>query len=274
MSLLSYPSESFTRYIGGKTFLSKDIPFPWTLSKGTTYCEPFVGGGSVALMLASVWDNCKIVLNDADPEVVALWRGVLASQSDFNRFMSLIDNANPTIEQFKQYQDAIPVDPIQRALRFLILNRCSRVESNGKRPLGGWYAETFDALLQRWKPKRHQNELREARDLLYGRTTVYNQDFADILAMADKSWKIYCDPPYYGIGDTLYGVEFHRADHVRLRDALKITPADFVLSYGECPEIRELYKDFTIRALDSHNRQKKRKAIELVIRPKIKRLHK
>lgn len=267
MSLLSYPSESLTRYIGGKTFLAKDIPFRWTLGKGTTYCEPFVGGGSVALMQASLWHSCKIVLNDADPEVVALWRAAIGTEADFKRLLRLLDNTSPTIDLFESYQHSIPPDPIERALRFLVLNRCCRVESNGKRPLGGWYAKDFDALLSRWKPIRHQKELLEVRELLYGRTTVYNQDFADILAMADKSWKLYCDPPYFEIGDTLYGVEFHEADHIRLRDALKTTPADFVLSYGDHPKIYEMYSDFTIHSLDAHHGMKKRKAQELVILP-------
>src|SRR5579871_4419581 len=245
MSLLSYPSESLTRYIGGKTFLAKDIPFRWTLGRGNTYVEPFVGGGSVALTQASVWDSCKIILNDADPEVVALWRAAISPQAEFDRFLSLIDDARPDLDLFEKYQYSIPPDPVERALRFLILNRCSRVESNGKRPLGGWYAKDFDGLLSRWRPQRHQKELREARELLYGRTTVYNQDFADILAMADKTWRMYIDPPYYEIGDTLYNVEFHHADHVRLRDALKTTPADFVLSYGDHPKIHEMYAGFT-----------------------------
>jgi DNA adenine methylase len=267
MSLLSYPSESLTRYIGGKTFLAKDIPFPWTLGKDTTYCEPFVGGGSVALMQASVWSNCKIVLNDKDPEVVALWRAAIGPESEFKRLLHLVNTTNPTLDLFEEYQYVKPSDPTERALRFLVLNRCCRVESNGKRPLGGWYAKDFDALLSRWKPKRHQKELREARELFAGRTIIYEKDFADILAMADPSWKIYCDPPYFEIGNTLYGVEFHEADHIRLRDALRVTPADFVLSYGDHPKIWEMYSEFTIRSLASVNRQKKREAKELVILP-------
>ena len=44
----------------------------------------------------------------------------------------------------------------------------------------------------------------------------------------------------------MYAVGFNWSDHVRLRDTLKEIKGRFLLSYNDCPEIRELYQDFSI----------------------------
>ena len=44
----------------------------------------------------------------------------------------------------------------------------------------------------------------------------------------------------------MYAVGFNLDDHVRLRDTLKNIKGKFVLSYNDCPEIRELYSGFPL----------------------------
>lgn len=55
----------------------------------------------------------------------------------------------------------------------------------------------------------------------------------------------YADPPYFSTED-MYEVGFGWDDHVRLRETLGRIKGKFLLSYNDCPEIRELYDGFSL----------------------------
>ncbi len=75
---------------------------------------------------------------------------------------------------------------------------------------------------------------------------VENQDFETLIKHYDRPDAFfYADPPYFSTED-MYAVGFNWDDHIRLRDTLKNIKGKFLLSYNDCPEIRELYKDFSL----------------------------
>ena len=75
---------------------------------------------------------------------------------------------------------------------------------------------------------------------------IENQDFETLIKHYDRSDTFfYADPPYFS-SEEMYAVGFNWNDHVRLRDTLQAIKGKFLLSYNDCPEIRELYKDFSI----------------------------
>jgi DNA adenine methylase len=75
---------------------------------------------------------------------------------------------------------------------------------------------------------------------------VENQDFETLIRHYDRPDSFfYADPPYFSTED-MYDVGFGWDDHVRLRDTLKQIKGKFLLSYNDCPEIRELYEGFSI----------------------------
>jgi DNA adenine methylase len=79
---------------------------------------------------------------------------------------------------------------------------------------------------------------------------IENKDFEALLRQYDRGDAFfYLDPPYLGTEDYYSGVDFGRGDHVRLRDALTCIEGKFLLSYNDCPEIRELYKEFQIEGV-------------------------
>ena len=63
---------------------------------------------------------------------------------------------------------------------------------------------------------------------------------------------IYCDPPYYQT-EGYYEVVFIKEDHYRLRDTLAGCQGKWLVSYNDCEFIRELYKDFNIKAVSRIN---------------------
>ncbi len=75
---------------------------------------------------------------------------------------------------------------------------------------------------------------------------VENQDFEALIKHYDRpDTFFYADPPYFSTED-MYAVGFGWDDHVRLRDTLAGIKGQFLLSYNDCPEVRELYKDFSL----------------------------
>ena len=70
---------------------------------------------------------------------------------------------------------------------------------------------------------------------------IENQDFETLIKHYDRSDTFfYADPPYFS-SEEMYAVGFNWNDHVRLRDTLQTIKGKFLLSYNDCPEIRQLY---------------------------------
>ena len=53
----------------------------------------------------------------------------------------------------------------------------------------------------------------------------------------------YCDPPYF-TSEYVYECGFTWEDHLRLHRALAEAKGKWLVSYNDCPEIRELYRDY------------------------------
>ena len=70
---------------------------------------------------------------------------------------------------------------------------------------------------------------------------IENQDFEVFIKHYDRPGGfIYCDPPYFS-SEYVYDCGFAWEDHLRLHDVLTGAKSKFLLSYNDCPEIRELY---------------------------------
>ena len=68
------------------------------------------------------------------------------------------------------------------------------------------------------------------------------EDFEKLIKQYDRPESFfYCDPPYYETEDYYEDVGFTTKDHERLANALCSMQGKFLLSYNDCPEIRELY---------------------------------
>lgn len=74
-------------------------------------------------------------------------------------------------------------------------------------------------------------------------TIIENKDFEKLIGQYDRPISFfYCDPPYYNTEDYYDGGGFGKDDHERLANTLCNIQGKFLLSYNDCPEIRELYQ--------------------------------
>lgn len=77
---------------------------------------------------------------------------------------------------------------------------------------------------------------------------IENKSFDALIKQYDSADTLfYCDPPYYG-AEYFYSDSFifDIDQHKRLRDILGGIKGRFVLSYNDCPFVRELYNGFAI----------------------------
>lgn len=91
--------------------------------------------------------------------------------------------------------------------------------------------------------------LQEASKRL-NRVVIENVDFERLIKTYDReSALFYCDPPYYD-AEKYYPDKFQPEDHARLRDTLSQIRGKFILSYNDCPEIRDLYAGYDLLEVD------------------------
>lgn len=259
------------RYPGGKTkYTDFILPTLYRCTGFSVYVEPFVGGGSVALAMAKRHPDIKLILNDLEPGMASFWDLIAnAPGTEFEHFIHRILNVIPTVTLFGEIKQSQPLDRHTRAFRALLLNRTS-FGGMGVRPLGGKDQASKGKIDSRWNPAKLVNELRDARRLLSGRTTVLNTDFARVIPLAVGPHALmFLDPPYYEAGNALYHFRWTDADHARLRDALAPL-TNWVMSYDDHPLIRELYKTLRYAMAVKYSMGRNRKTMsELLLSPRL-----
>ena len=219
--------NSFMSWIGGKKALRDEIVvrFPARYSR---YIEVFGGGGWVLFHKAPGKDF--EVYNDFNPNLTNLYRCVrdhpdklcdelrytLNSRTDFDHIRNMLHS-----------QTEIP--DIKRAAYFYQLIRES-------------YASGLDSFAS--QPHSMWNNfplIHEACRRLQ-KVVIENKDFEKLIKQYDRPESFfYCDPPYYETEDYYEDVGFTEADHQRLANCLCGIQGKFLLSYNDCPQIRELY---------------------------------
>lgn len=227
-----------------------------------------VFGGSGSVLLGNT-DVCHFeVYNDFDKNLVNLFRCMkertvatirelgfcnLNSREDFIAIRKFFEHEEfddmylseelrltevtfppPEAEELKKIRTRITEDyDVRRAAMFLKLLRYSYSSS----------CKTFAS--QPMDIRRLFSLIRDLEDRMAS-VVIENKDFEALINQYDRPDAFfYLDPPYFSTED-MYAVGFSWDDHVRLRDRLKNLNGKFLLSYNDCPEIRDLYKDFNI----------------------------
>jgi len=86
-----------------------------------------------------------------------------------------------------------------------------------------------------------------AAHLRLTRVYVEHLTYADVLKRYDRSQTFfYLDPPYFRCEDYYGKGLFRREDFALLRDILAGIKGRFLMSLNDTPEVREIFKDFTI----------------------------
>lgn len=219
------------RYPGGKYYaLSLIAPF-WQL-RHDEYREPFLGGGSVFFTKPKSKYN---ILNDIDAELMTTFR-VMQNQNQREVLLDRLANEVASKERWREIFEFKPVSEIDIAFKYYYLNRTS---FSGKLSSPAWgYREKRSLPPSRWKERIVPCGEKLDNALLL------NDDFEDIIKMPPKGESVlmFIDPPYFSPPKKKhYRNGFNYEDHIRLMNSLYVTKFNFILTYDDIPEIRELY---------------------------------
>lgn len=252
-------------WIGNKTPILHILYALFPL-KYERYIEPF--GGSGAVLLGKPIPDKFEVFNDYNRNLVNLFRCMRSRPLAFNRELGFLNlNSRDDFNVLKKFfrreefsdefmQEELELTEImlpepsaaeivelysrvmhdydlRRAVMYLKLLRFS-YSSSGK----SFACQPFSV--------RSLFRLVQDVAIRLDNTVIENQDFQVLIKHYDRSdGFIYCDPPYYS-SEYVYQCGFTWDDHVRLHKTLQEADGKWLVSYNDCPEIRELYKDYEI----------------------------
>lgn len=229
--------NSFIPWIGGKRLLRNTIigMFPEEFDR---YIEVFGGAGWV--LFAKDKHADLEVYNDAEGELVNLFRCIKYHSGEVQKELDSVLNAREFFEDFKQQLNTRGLTDIQRAARYFMLIKTSY----------GADKRTFGCI-----KKNLMNSIEYLTDIKQRLNTVVieNKDFENLIKVYDRPKALfYLDPPYHGT-EKYYNTGFNNEDHERLKECLKSIKGKFILSYNDDEYIRELYKEFKITEVDRRN---------------------
>lgn len=234
--------NSFIPWVGGKSRLRKEILAIFPEEVPSCYIEVFGGAGWI---LFSKDKHAKMeVFNDWDGHLINLYRCIQNHCEELQREI-LKGGAEISLcsrELFDDYLEQLDVrglTDIQRAARYFYIIRISY----------GARKETF--CCNRRTLNNATAKLPEIQQRLRD-VVIENRDFEALIKTYNRPGALfYCDPPYYEAEHFYQG--FKSGDHERLKQALEKVQGRFILSYNDVPEIREMYKNYYIKAVERAN---------------------
>lgn len=194
--------------------------------------SPFLGGGSFELAQAA--NGMRVFANDLFIPLYTFWNVLkLDPKGLHTRVQRQLPVSKEAFLAFRTSKLEYS-DPQEIAAAYFIVNRCS---FSGATFCGGFSAEAAE---KRCNPSAVDRLL----EVDLRNVTLSNQDAVKFLQAHPETpdTVVYADPPYY-ITSYVYGKDgdMHEGfDHAGFAAYLR-TRKDWILSYNDCPYIRELY---------------------------------
>ena len=240
---MNIKNTSPLRYPGGKTRACKNLNNilieHFDLSKYNTLISPFFGGGSFEMFLQHKY-NFNIIANDKFKPLYNFWITCKNDKDNLcKELYTKIDNITKT--DFLQYRNSIMNESniLHSSISYFIINRCS---FNGSTLSGGFSLEASKKRFTKSSIDRIN-----ALDLsLFNMSNIDFEKFINENSGDDNL--MFLDPPYYLKKSNLYGNngDMHENfNHIQLFNCISVKK-NWIMTYNNCPFIKNLYKDFKI----------------------------
>jgi|TARA_R110000803_G_scaffold40514_1_gene87298 site-specific DNA-adenine methylase len=241
------------RYPGGKSRAIKFLDTHLPKNRFARYCEPFLGGGSMALHITQKHPDVDVWVNDAHWPLYAFWHQLkcrgeeLAVELEEIKYQTM---AYPDAQRelFKKAKQGLESDDEYEAGKnFFIVNKCG---------FSG-LASTFSQ--QAYDGNFTLNNIRKLRGVIpiIKDWVITNYDYKDVCfgvwGNPDYGDQFtFLDPPY-DIKSFLYGKDgnWHRGfDHAQFHEQVKKIEGDWMITYNSNPNILTLWDAFTLLEWD------------------------
>lgn len=243
VNVSSVPQRSPFRYPGGKTWL---VPYVrrWLLARPNRparLVEPFAGGAIISLTAAFETLAGQVFFSEMDGGVAAVWKVVLNGRAEW--LAKEIERFDFTEKRVRAVLGRAATTVPELAFQTLLRNR---VQRGGIMAPGAGLVKTGEAnrgLAARWYPETLARRIREINT--QKERLVFTQ--GDGLALMaehaeDQEAVFYADPPYTVAAKRLYTC--WQVDHEALFAQMQRVRGDFLMSYDNTAEVRELAARF------------------------------
>jgi len=233
------------RYAGGKTLAVGHV-IELLPDNTKRVVSPFFGGGSIEIAMSKELD-LEVIGYDIFDILCNYWKFQIEKpELLYNKLKELKPNKK-TFEKIRLilndvWKKKIKLDPLTLAVYYVYNFNLSYGPG-----FMGWSSEIY------LDDKRYKRMIENIRDFNPKNLRVECADFQEVIKNHPNDF-LYCDPPYYIGKDSkmfkgiypMRNIPVHHNGfpHEALRDLLKNHKGGFVLSYNNCPTIREYYKDF------------------------------
>jgi DNA adenine methylase len=223
--------NSFLSYLGGKSIFSRQI-VPM-IPQHQCYCEVFAGAAWV--LFSKPESKCEVI-NDINKELITLYRCIKIHLEEFVRYFKLVLISRDEFDRLMRVElDALT--DIQRAARFYYLLRISF----------GAKIDSFSLI----NLLRLEEDLSDIH-LRLSNVVIENLQYCELIDRYNEPFTFfYLDPPYWDC-ENFYGKGiFSKEDFIKLQSQLSTIKGKFMMSINDVPQIREIYKDFNIKEVQT-----------------------
>ena len=249
IEVITIDNYSPLRYPGGK---NKTYPYvEYIVSNNTidTYIEPYCGGAAVALKLLFNNKVKKIMINDFDRSIYAMWFSIL---NHTDEFIGMIAESKFTMDEWYR-QKHIQNNKENENLLILgfstfYLNRTNRSGVIKGGPIGGIKQDGAYKLDCRFNKKVliHKVNLISSKK---NKIKLYNKDALEFIASNVSKTRnsfTFFDPPYYKKGPGLYTNFYEHIDHLELSQHINkyMQNKKWILTYDVNDKIFDMYSDY------------------------------
>ena len=236
------PINPIAPYLGGKRLLAKTIVPIIEQIPHSIYAEPFLGMGGVFFRRTQK-PKCEAI-NDINSEIINMFRMV----EKFPDYLAdMLKFKICSRAEFKRMLATPPLllTELERAVRYLYIQKNAFGGKTFCQVFGvGLERTRFDS--ERFIPQIHMLHKRLAG--VYIECLPY-QDFITRYDRPDTLF--YLDPPYWNCENDYGKGIFSKADFDELARLLKGIKGRFILSINDVPEIRQIFKAFYIKEVQT-----------------------
>jgi len=241
-----FPLKTCLRYPGGKSKALKTLA-PWFPTDFKEFREPFLGGGSISLLVSQNYPNIPIWVNDKYYYLYNFWvqlrdNGQKLSDSLHSIKLSVDGDDEAHKQLFNNYQKEIEsLDPFNQAVAFFVMNKCSYSGLTENSTFSVQASRSNFSLIGTQKLVQFSNIIKNWK--------ITNIDYAEVMNAEGEDVFVFLDPPY-DIKDFLYGTDrkLHETfSHQRFADDVDQCPHKFMITYNVNEWLLERYKDYYLK---------------------------
>jgi len=233
------------RYAGGKSLAVGHV-IELLPNNTKRVISPFFGGGSIEIAISKEL-GLEVVGYDIFDILCNYWKFQIEKPELLYKKLKELKPNKKTFEKIRLilndvWKKKVKLDPLTLAVYYVYNFNLSYGPG-----FMGWSSDIY------LDDKRYKRMIENIRDFDPKNLKVECVDFQDVIKNHPNDF-LYCDPPYYIGKDSkmfkgiypMRNIPIHHNGfpHEALRDLLKNHKGGFILSYNNCPTIREYYKEF------------------------------